>query len=1378
MSARVVKLTENPQLFASEPDAQVRQWAQDMMSWQDQLRNQVNDVYRKFNLDYNANANDIGFVDDYIHHRVTPEALNWIYGKDTAVKASRFFKDGDMTQAELGASSGAAMYRRVRKPYVDENGVLRKGSFMGEEVNVGDIEEINSIFKRVTDLDIKFFEDDIAAIADSYAYSMAAARGREATVRRLFDYGPNVIRVVDRKLVPDKELATAVNKSHSGLLKLRKDLVSKVNRGRADAGRKAEDAVRFASRLLDSKDEEYARIGGNIMGIRTQIAKIETELAEAYNVATSKGVEQRGVFLEVHKTMIEELQVLKNAVESGRLNEFVAYDTLKSIYMDIFPEAKRVPKSASKLLDAINRHNGVKDSFELKELNKRLAALQKQLKEAPPVDAEDLNDLLDIEQQLVRQIDGFEVLSEVKMNADYADDGLLFGIMDDLVERPFDPNLDPAARVVSTRPLVRGGADLSSDEMAAARNAALSDPSSVAVHAIPNDEVLDMRLPETFYDFWDPQEGVGEAVAFALRQAGLDEDDIFRTVWNDLIDGEAFDPMFEQVYPELADLMEYVAIQHTRKFDTAVVDDDVNVAIFDTMQDIFADVAGAASLENSDMVAQQMMDDFVRAMAEEGMGNTGKPVLFPSRVIYGADNEMADGAYSLVLPDRYKYSKRYGKENIDDVMIDGEASPVFLTAGDDFVRSITDADYHTAAIDAAQLMDELSESAAALKTQLESNTIIKDEVKRTSGAIGGMKAQGSRRMRVAEKALREYQESGLVEVTKGGKRVKVTRDEAIEIIAKSESKQTAAVMRLEERIAKATESEVAPLLKRKAKQEERLASLFNARKAIERWDDAVGDALREDINLLKTAIATDSPTGWAGTQSRVWSDNVTNRINNVPKLGDTAVARAWERVATQLGADEAQLAMLEMTAIPESILEQAAVLQGLKGGQVVDDVIDGWTKLKGLNVQIPPEMENIIMPNLEKLRNAANWNPFVKAYKKYNTAFKIYATMSPGFVVRNAMSATFMNHVAGVTSENMLDGVKAVVAYRRLGPDGWLGPKGLNITDPAVREVYETAMRSTLATGRGISQEFASPVVNGGWSDKIVNNWATQKLANANDFTEMIVRFPMGLDSIRRGQSLDEAVYRISKYHFDYSDLSKFDEGIKNFIPFWIFASRNLPLQWTEQLLRPSAYARWENIKERNPVAEEVVMPTWLQNTGPLGLTGSWVLNPDLPMNRLSETSEAFVDYEKLLGMANPLFKVPFEIFGNRRAGTGVPFSDKWEDSKGASKALAMLADKLGFEGVGRVNPETGEYQLNPKVDYLAGNLAPPIGTTQRLSGGRVGGKPSYEERQLSSILTWLGLPVRNVGPDQQRGAVIGKQFDIADLLKELAKQGQIEKNR
>jgi hypothetical protein len=179
-----------------------------------------------------------------------------------------------------------------------------------------------------------------------------------------------------------------------------------------------------------------------------------------------------------------------------------------------------------------------------------------------------------------------------------------------------------------------------------------------------------------------------------------------------------------------------------------------------------------------------------------------------------------------------------------------------------------------------------------------------------------------------------------------------------------------------------------------------------------------------------------------------------------------------------------------------------------------------------------------------------------------------------------------------------------------------------------------------------------------------------------------------------------------------------------------------------------------------------------------LGLTGSWVLNPDLPMNRLSETSEAFVDYEKLLGMANPLAKVPFEIFGNRKAGTGVPFSDKWEDSKGASKALAMLADKLGFEGVGRVNPETGEYQLNPKVDYLAGNLAPPIGTTQRLSGGRVGGKPSYEERQLSSILTWLGLPVRNVGPDQQRGAVIGKQFDIADLLKELAKQGQIEKNR
>jgi hypothetical protein len=64
------------------------------------------------------------------------------------------------------------------------------------------------------------------------------------------------------------------------------------------------------------------------------------------------------------------------------------------------------------------------------------------------------------------------------------------------------------------------------------------------------------------------------------------------------------------------------------------------------------------------------------------------------------------------------------------------------------------------------------------------------------------------------------------------------------------------------------------------------------------------------------------------------------------------------------------------------------------------------------------------------------------------------------------------------------------------------------------------------------------------------------------------------------------------------------------------------------------------------------------------------------------------------------------------------------------------------------------------------------------LSGGRLGGKPSYEERILSSWLTWLGLPVRNVGEQQQRGAVVGRQFDIAEVLKELVKEEKIEKNK
>jgi hypothetical protein len=157
-------------------------------------------------------------------------------------------------------------------------------------------------------------------------------------------------------------------------------------------------------------------------------------------------------------------------------------------------------------------------------------------------------------------------------------------------------------------------------------------------------------------------------------------------------------------------------------------------------------------------------------------------------------------------------------------------------------------------------------------------------------------------------------------------------------------------------------------------------------------------------------------------------------------------------------------------------------------------------------------------------------------------------------------------------------------------------------------------------------------------------------------------------------------------------------------------------------------------------------------------------------MNRLDATVESF-GIPRVLGQANPLVKlIPELLIADKQLALDIPFSDKYEEAKGLDKAVAQLGEMLGVESIGRRNPE-GVLEISPKVSYAMGNIFPPIATGQRLAGGGAGGKSTYQERQLSSILNFFGVPVREVGPRQERSETIGRQFKISDLLQELSRR-------
>lgn len=1377
VGAEVLRLIEDPVLRASA-SPQKRKWAEDIIEWQNGKfgRGGVNDVFNKFNLQYGGRIKEVGMVDDYVHHRMTEDALKIAYGEKSDFRP--FFKDVDLASAELGSNSGAALHRKYRKGE----------KFMEEELQTGSIDEINKIFRNKTKADVDFFETDIGAVLDGYAYSMANARGREAYVRRLMDYGPDFAKVIDQKLVPDPKLVASLSASHASIKGLRRDIVTAVNKGAYNAKATAADTVKWAQKIMDSNAAKVGVIDKDVAVVQAKIAVIEKQLADGFELATQRGHEARGAFLHVHQSLIDEIQTLKHSISNGEMYQQAAYTKLRELYVQMYPDSQRIPKNVDTLIDRIGRDSGMTptNTAEVRTLQARLKTLQGQIAETPPDAGQVLNDLLDAETALVEQLDGFAALGEVRYAADYSEDGFLYGTYDDLVARPFDPNADPLGRVISTRPMVAGNADMTTDEMSAIQNAFMQDGRSVGAHAIPTASMHDMRKPEHYYDFWDPAGGVGEATGFALRQSGVDPDGVFVDSWNEMLQSGQIDPMFEQVYPALSELQASIAGLSSQKFELGVVADDFLNESFDVVRQNFKDAAAELGLENSDYVGDQMMQDFMRAMVEEGMGATGKPLLLPSGVLYGLDNPLADGAYSIMLPDGFSYSKQYGKDAIDDSLVDGTTSPVFRTT-DELMQSVANSDYVSASLGAIEKMDAITTEGRILQDALTMKDAAQTQVRSVAGSMGVVKREASRRMKEADRAWKDYEAFKTVTIPYRGKKIEVTREKAISILNEKETKINNLVADLEVRIGNIGVGDAEKLRVRKLVQEERLSTLLDQRKVLENWGENTGAALQADIDLVRQAIATDAPDGAAGTSARKWADKVRDTMNNIPKMGDTPEARAWERVVTQLHADEAQLALLDSTLIPMADNELALAMSGAIGGILKDDFTQGWKALgDGLGIEVPPDFYDIARPQIDKLKTRANQNALRDIMMKYHQFFKVYATMSVGFIARNAISSTFMNYVAGVGVDNIGEGVKAMGFLAKHGPEKWLDELG--IVEPAMREIYESALRAVDATGRGLQSEIATqPLLKGTRAAKIysktMDNWFTRTAGKGNDFTERAARFPMALDTMKRGLSYDEAIYRVTRYHFDYSDLSKLDETAKRFVPFWIWTTRNIPLQMTEQIYRPKAYIQYENIKERHPVSSDVIMPEWLKEKGPMGLAGKWLLTPDLPMNRLQQQAEAFASPTKLIGQMYPTYKLPFEMIARRQMATGVPFTDKYDEAKGLDRLLAEISKKtLGDTGLpfsegplARVNAD-GKTELDPFISYGVGNAIPLIAKIQRLAGGLLGGKPTYQERTATSWLSEFGIPVRNVGEREQRGATIGKQFDIAGLMKELARRGLVEK--
>lgn len=367
---------------------------------------------------------------------------------------------------------------------------------------------------------------------------------------------------------------------------------------------------------------------------------------------------------------------------------------------------------------------------------------------------------------------------------------------------------------------------------------------------------------------------------------------------------------------------------------------------------------------------------------------------------------------------------------------------------------------------------------------------------------------------------------------------------------------------------------------------------------------------------------------------------------------------------------------------------------------------DGWERVAE-NLLSPKHaiaVQKPIADALSNMRVASANGELWKTIDGLTKFFKTYATMSPGFHVRNAMSAAFMNATEGVGLGLTREAYRNWAEYER-APMAFM--KRIEKEDPQLFDAFRAAF------GSGAGGAFDPAEL--GDTRKFMNNWFTNKSKKAGLWVEGPARLALALKTTRGGGDVYQALSQVTRIHFDYSQLSKLDQNIKLMIPFWTFMSRNLPLQLQQMYMKPGLYSAWNHVADNLSAGNEFEgMPWWLKDKSPasLGLLGGdqMVLTPDLPHLGLMEDIAAYDPRDPLrfLSNLNPMAVGPLQALDGKRWRTG------------------------------------SEMDGGDSLEFLAQSMLPTFGTAQRLTGsGR------YEGQAMEKMLQWLGVPLQQVSPKE-----------------------------
>lgn len=569
------------------------------------------------------------------------------------------------------------------------------------------------------------------------------------------------------------------------------------------------------------------------------------------------------------------------------------------------------------------------------------------------------------------------------------------------------------------------------------------------------------------------------------------------------------------------------------------------------------------------------------------------------------------------------------------------------------------------------------------------------------------------------------------------------------------------------------------------------------------WNQADVLAIRSDIAALNSKLAGASPIDKEAFQEAILE--LDEKILATDRL-------------IQAGAIDPTMGSLLRTEIEDFANGLALAINNTKREllvtapsrwqSVVKSTLDGFTVLNRKTVPDVAVRDEIlqIFNNVKRLDDPTFVRGAEALLRDYNTFFKSYVTLTPGFHIRNGLTNTFMMIAAGGNPINLSQGL---IYYSKWLKAQKTGKSVETFLKESVKEVDRAAVRESLAyagaTGFGQFGEIAAaagigrpgvfgtvptgklPVVNKipGLKNTIVAKeipgaktlsqiagtpiYGSRKFG---EFLEGMNRFMLTFDGVQQGFDAATAAARTQKYLIDYQDLSTADRVIKQVIPFWTWASRNVPLQIENMWLNPKAYSIYNKFRQnlRDEENESPFLREYRAQAGAFKLPfgDNLYLQPDLGFPGAGQPSlieEAFTSPEKLLSRLTPGVRVPLELWKNKQFFSGAPVTDKRSADANFNRFTYSLR------------------QYGAPISLLAryANLTPlrRFEFMQKIAGTKkVGDEQNARNEEINAGLSLFGLPVFQQLPSDEKAEIWRRFFLLLDETDKAKYQKEEEKKK